>query len=36
MKVSCRKVTNNNQVSRRLTAWEKSNKWSGGEKWSKI
>lgn len=35
MKVSCRKVTNDNQVSHRLTTWEQSNKWSGGEKWSK-
>lgn len=35
MKVSCRKVTNDNQVTSRLTSWEQSNKWSGGEKWSK-
>src|SRR5699024_7870399 len=35
MKVSCRKVTNDNKVSHRLTSWEQSNKWSGGEMWSK-
>ena len=35
MKVSCRKVTNDNQVTSRLTSWEQSNQWSGGEKWSK-
>lgn len=35
MKVSCRKVTNDNKVSHRLTSWEQSNQWSGGEKWSK-
>ena len=35
MKVSCRKVTNDNKVTQRLTTWEQSNKWSGGEKWSK-
>lgn len=35
MKVLCRKVTNDNKVSGRLTSWEQSNKWSGGEKWSK-
>lgn len=35
MRVSCRKVTNDNQVSSRLTSWEQSNQWSGGEKWSK-
>lgn len=35
MRISCRKVTNDNQVSSRLTSWEQSNQWSGGEKWSK-
>jgi len=35
MKVTCRKVTNDNQVTRRSFSWEQSNKWSGGEKWSK-
>lgn len=35
MKVLCRKVTNDNRVTNRLTSWEQSNKWSGGEKWSK-
>lgn len=35
MKVSCRKVTNDNKVSTRSYSWEQSNVWSGGEKWSK-
>lgn len=35
MKVSCRKVTNNHQVTRATYSWEQSNRWSGGEKWSK-
>ncbi|GGK31548.1 membrane protein [Caldalkalibacillus thermarum] len=35
MKVSCRKVSNDGKVSNAPTSWEKSNKWSGGEKWSK-
>lgn len=35
MRISCRKVTNDNQVTSRLTPWEQSNQWSGGEKWSK-
>ena len=35
MKVSCRKVTNDNQVTTRSYTWEQSNVWSGGEKWSK-
>lgn len=35
MGVSCRKVTNDNKVSTRLTTWEQSNRWSGGEMWSK-
>ncbi|MFY0517935.1 hypothetical protein ACOMCU_08880 [Lysinibacillus sp. UGB7] len=35
MKVSCRKVTNDGNVSTRSYSWEQSNIWSGGEKWSK-
>lgn len=35
IKISCRKVTNDNMISSSLTSWESSNKWSGGEKWSK-
>lgn len=35
MKVSCRKVTNDNRVTSRSYSWEHSNLWSGGEKWSK-
>jgi DNA repair exonuclease SbcCD ATPase subunit len=35
MKVSCRKVTNDQQVTRASYSWEQSNRWSGGEKWSK-
>ena len=35
MKVNCRKVTNDNQVTTRSYSWEQSNVWSGGEKWSK-
>ncbi|GAA0485278.1 hypothetical protein GCM10008986_08190 [Salinibacillus aidingensis] len=35
MKVSCRKVTNDNKVTSRSYSWEQSNVWSGGEKWSK-
>ncbi|RDW16982.1 hypothetical protein CWR48_15365 [Oceanobacillus arenosus] len=35
MKVNCRKVTNDNQVTTRSYSWEQSNNWSGGEKWSK-
>ncbi|MBE3569989.1 MAG: hypothetical protein IMW92_07690 [Bacillales bacterium] len=35
MKVSCRKVTNDNKVTTRSYLWEQSNHWSGGEKWSK-
>lgn len=33
--VKCRKVSNDGKVSGALTSWEKSNNWSGGEKWSK-
>lgn len=35
IKVSCRKVTNDNQITTRSYTWEQSNAWSGGEKWSK-
>jgi len=35
IKVRCRKVTNDGKVSSRPISWEQSNKWSGGEKWSK-
>ncbi|WP_405130524.1 chromosome segregation ATPase [Paenibacillus sp. FSL H8-0317] len=35
MKVTCRKVTNDHQVTRASYSWEQSNRWSGGEKWSK-
>jgi hypothetical protein len=35
MKVSCRKVTNDNTVTTRSFSWEQSNDWSDGEKWSK-
>jgi hypothetical protein len=35
MKVTCRKVTNDNKVTRGSYSWEQSNVWSGGEKWSK-
>ncbi|MTI67184.1 MAG: hypothetical protein FH753_11385 [Firmicutes bacterium] len=35
IKISCRKVTNDGRISSAPTSWEYSNKWSGGEKWSK-
>ncbi|ADH98444.1 hypothetical protein [Salisediminibacterium selenitireducens] len=35
LKVSCRKVKNNNDITSRSFSWEESNRWSGGEKWSK-
>ncbi|MNI10964.1 hypothetical protein D3C73_640930 [compost metagenome] len=35
MKVTCRKVTNENNVTKASYSWEQSNNWSGGEKWSK-
>lgn len=35
MKVSCRKVTNDNEVTSKSYSWRESNEWSGGEKWSK-
>jgi|GEM_PF-679823 len=33
--VQCRKVTNDFQIKGLLTDWGHTNKWSGGEKWSK-
>ena len=35
IKVKCRKVTADGKVSSYPSAWESSNQWSGGEKWSK-
>ncbi|EOD00253.1 hypothetical protein [Caldisalinibacter kiritimatiensis] len=35
IKVKCRKVTNDGKVNSAPHSWERSNKWSGGEKWSK-
>ncbi|GAC43562.1 hypothetical protein [Paenibacillus popilliae] len=35
MKVACRKVTNEQQITRAAFSWEQSNRWSGGERWSK-
>lgn len=35
IKVKCRKVTNDGKVSSMPISWEKTNSWSGGEKWSK-
>ncbi|MBB3113739.1 hypothetical protein FHS18_005852 [Paenibacillus phyllosphaerae] len=35
MKVSCRKVMNDHHVTKSAFTWEQSNRWSGGEKWSK-
>lgn len=35
IRISCRKVTNDGKVSSAPTTWENSNRWSGGEKWSK-
>ena len=35
MKVTCRKVTNDNKLTKGTYSWEQSNVWSGGEKWSK-
>jgi hypothetical protein len=35
LKVTCRKVTNENNVTKASFSWEQSNNWSGGEKWSK-
>lgn len=33
--ITCRKVSNDHQVTRASYSWEQSNRWSGGEKWSK-
>lgn len=33
--VKCRKVSNDGKVSGALTSWDRTNAWSGGEKWSK-
>ncbi len=35
IKIKCRKVTNDLKINRAPMSWEHSNKWSGGEKWSK-
>nr|NNM89415.1 hypothetical protein [Bacilli bacterium] len=35
IRISCRKVTNEQQVSSASFSWEESNRWSGGEMWSK-
>ena len=35
IKVKCRKVNVEGKVSSHFNSWEKSNQWSGGEKWSK-
>ncbi|GAA3407851.1 chromosome segregation ATPase [Paenibacillus hodogayensis] len=33
--ITCRKVSNDHQVTKASYSWEQSNRWSGGEKWSK-
>lgn len=35
IRVKCRKVTNDNKISKGFCSWEESEKWSGGERWSK-
>lgn len=35
IRVRCRKATSSNDFSERAHSWEDSNKWSGGEMWSK-
>ncbi len=35
IKVKCRKVTNDGRINSLPISWEKSNRWSGGERWSK-
>jgi hypothetical protein len=35
IKIKCRKVTNDLKIGQAPMSWEHSNKWSGGEKWSK-
>ena len=34
-RVSCKKVMNDNRISKSYETWSRSNAWSGGEKWSK-
>ena len=35
IKIKCRKVSNDMKINKAAMTWESSNKWSGGEKWSK-
>lgn len=35
IKVKCKKVSGDMSISKRPWSWESSNRWSGGEKWSK-
>lgn len=35
IRISCRKVNNDQRVTGASYSWEESNRWSGGEKWSK-
>lgn len=35
IKIKCRKVTSDLKINQAPLTWESSNKWSGGEKWSK-
>ena len=35
IRVRCRKVSSTSDISNQKYRWETSNKWSGGEKWSK-
>ncbi|GKX27931.1 hypothetical protein SH1V18_04110 [Vallitalea longa] len=35
IKIKCRKVTNDMKITKVPMSWESSNKWSGGERWSK-
>jgi hypothetical protein len=35
MRVTCRKVKNDHEVTTKPYSWQQSNTWSGGEKWSK-
>lgn len=34
-RISCKKVMNDNRISKGYETWSRSNNWSGGEKWSK-
>lgn len=34
-RIACRKVMNDNRITRGYETWSRSNAWSGGEKWSK-